>query len=108
MPCFACCSESSRSSRQLLDGGSVAGEGRATHVAHLVAVEAARSMHRGAVVPDDEIVLLPGVRMDELALCGVLGQVTQEGPRLRNRPSLDRARMGRQEQRLASGLWMNT
>src|SRR4051794_22897274 len=64
-----------RSGRQLLDGGSVAGKGRAAHVAHLVAVEAARPMHRGPIVPDDEIVLLPGVRMDELALRGVFGQV---------------------------------
>ena len=40
---------------------------------------------------------------DELALCRVLGQVAQEGARLRNRPADDRAGMGRQVQRLPSG-----
>ena len=45
--------------------------------------------------------------MDELALRGVFGQVAQEGTRLRNRPSLDRAGVRREEQRLAPGVRMD-
>src|SRR5258708_8890181 len=44
----------------LLDRGAVARQGRAAHVAHLVAIEAAPPMHGGAVVPDHDILLPPG------------------------------------------------
>src|SRR5438067_9906378 len=89
---------------RLLNGRRVPGEGRAAHVADLVAgVEAAGAMHHLAVVPHDEIARPPGVRVDQLGLCVVLGQVAQEHARIGHRPTLDRPGMLRQKQRFAAG-----
>src|SRR5208282_3004607 len=87
----------------LFDDRRVAGEGGAADVAHLVAVEAAGAVHRRAVVPYHEVPAPPGVRVDELALRGVLHQLMQKDPGFRDRPADDRPGMGGEEQRLARG-----
>ena len=63
--------------RRLLDGNDVASECGATHVAHLVAIETARTMHRGAVVPYHQVEWPPGMRITT-APCRVFRQVAQE------------------------------
>jgi predicted amidohydrolase len=78
-------------SRGLLDRRRVAGEGGAADVAHLVAVEAAGAVHCGTVVPHHQIMGPPGVRVNELALGGVLRQVAQEHARFGDRPADNRA-----------------
>src|SRR5262249_43972739 len=75
----------------------------AAHVANLVTVEAPRAVHGAAVVPHHEIVDLPGVRVHELALGRVLGEIAQEYARLRHRPALDGSRVGGEEERLSAG-----
>src|ERR1700730_6498529 len=80
--------------------GSVALGRGAAQVAHRVqVVVAAHAMHGRAIVPDHQIVLGPFVRVDELALGGVLREVADEAHGLGPWPPQDGADMRRQEQR---------
>src|SRR5215470_6009614 len=87
----------------LRNGGRAARDGGAAHVARLALVVAARAVHHLAVVPHDQIPHAPLVRVDELRLRGVLGEVLQENARLRHRHPDDAARVRRKVERLAAG-----
>src|SRR5439155_12259586 len=79
---------------RLRDGRRVPGQGRAAHVADLVAVvEPAGAVHRLAVVPHDEIARTPRVRVDEPGLYRMFRQIAQEHAGFGNGPALDRAGM---------------
>ena len=78
---------------RLRRGHSIASYRRAAHVARLALVEAADAMHGLAVIPDDEVVLPPHVRIDKLALRCVLRQIANEVACFRHRPTDDGADM---------------
>jgi hypothetical protein len=59
----------------LRDGGGVARDGRASHVARLALVVPSYAVHHLAVVPHDEVPLAPCVNIDEARLCRVLGEI---------------------------------
>ncbi len=81
----------------------VAFERGAAHVAHLARVAVAPgAMHSLAVIPHHEIVLTPGMSVDELPLSCMLDEVAHEGERLGHRPADNAADMRRQEERLAA------
>src|SRR5215813_2076007 len=93
--------------RRVLRGGRAFAHQRGpAHVARLVGRERAGAVHGLAVVPHDEVADPPLVRIDELALGGVLGQVAQEQPRLRQRPAQDRARVRGQVERFAAAVFL--
>jgi hypothetical protein len=73
----------------LRDRWAIAGEGGAAHVARLLGGERAAAVHGLAVVPHHQIADRPFMRVDELALGGVLDQVAQEGARLGDPPADD-------------------
>ena len=67
-----------------------AGDGGAAHVARLIEVVVRTpAMHRLAVVPDDEVVLPPVMRMYESGLCGDLIEILQKDTRLGRLPTED-------------------
>src|SRR5580658_3536203 len=71
----------------------------ASHVAHLAQiVEPARAVHCGAVVPHNQVMCAPGMRVDEPRLRRVLQQIADEGACLGHRPTDDAADMRRQIQ----------
>src|SRR4030095_9314402 len=88
---------------RLLYGRRVALDRGPAHVARLAGRERPPAMPGLAGVPDDEVVHLPLVRIDELALRGVLGQIAQQEPRLGQRPANDGAGVRRQVKRFAPG-----
>jgi lipid A 3-O-deacylase len=90
-------------SRDLLDRDHVPGQCRPPDVAHFIAVEAARPVHRGAVVPDHQVVDPPLVCVNEPVLGRELGQIAQEHAGLGDGPAHDGAGVRRQEQRFAPG-----
>src|SRR6516225_10106571 len=96
-------SASTASMPVLCNQGGVAGEGGAAHVAHFAVVEATGTVHRRAIVPHHEVEWPPGMRVDELALRRVLGQVAQEHACFGDCPADDRPRMGGEKQRLPAG-----
>src|SRR5262245_60294540 len=63
------------------------------HVARLALVEPADAMHCLPIVPDDEVVLPPDVRIDELALRRVLGPLAEQVTCFRYLPTNDGADM---------------
>ena len=85
-------------SRGLFHRPRVARQSGAADVAHFGAVEAAGAVHRRAVVPHDEVVGPPCVRIDERARRRMLGQVAQEHAPFGDRPADDRAGVRGEEQ----------
>ena len=86
------------------NGRAVAGDRGAPHVAHLVVTRSAgRDAWSGGCPTSPGRAHPPLVRIDELPLRRVLGQIAQEGARLRHRPADDGADMRGEIQRLASG-----
>src|SRR2546427_90749 len=81
----------------------LAHERGAAHVARLVHGERPGAVHGTTVVPHHEVAHAPRVGVHELALRGVLREITQEGARLRHRPADDAARVRREIERLPSG-----
>src|SRR5689334_7247212 len=72
----------------LLQGRPRVLQRHAPHVAGVLAVlEGPGAMQGAAVVPHDEVVLAPGVAVDEPTLGGVLREVADQGQRLRHRPA---------------------
>src|SRR5262245_21109681 len=69
----------------------VARDRGASHVARLPLVVAPAAMHGLAVVPHDEVVELPLVRVDEARLRGVLGEIAQQDARIGHRHADDPA-----------------
>src|SRR5579872_7180586 len=66
----------------------------AAQIAHfLQVIEAPRPVHHGAIVPHHQVADAPGMRIDELPLGRVLGQVADEGACLGNWPADDAADM---------------
>ena len=89
---------------RLLDRRALAGDGSAPHVADFVdVVEGAGAMHGRAVVPDDQIVLLPFMRIDELGTGGFFRQIADQGEAFRTRRADDAADMSREINRFAAG-----
>ena len=81
---------------RLLDRRALAGDGSAPHVADFVdVVEGAGAMHGRAVVPDDQIVLLPFMGIDELGSGGVLRQIADKGEAFRTGRADDATDMSR-------------
>ena len=77
---------------------SVAFERGAAHVAHLARLPiASGSMHSLAVVPHHEVMLPPGVGINELSLGRVLDKIAHEGHCFWHGPADDAADVGRQE-----------
>src|SRR5207245_6320042 len=76
--------------------GRLAYERGAAHVARLVHGERPGAVHGTTVVPHHEVAHAPRVGVHELALRGVLREITQEGARLRHRPADDAARVRRE------------
>jgi hypothetical protein len=61
---------------RLMQGGGHVGHGGAMQIAHLGSVVSARTMHGHAIVPHNEIIGLPPVDVDELALGRMLCQIS--------------------------------
>src|SRR5579883_3512001 len=89
--------------RRLGQKRRVVRQGRPPHVPDFAAVKSARSVHGDAIVPDDEIMRPPDMRIDKFPLRCVLGQVAQEYLRLRYRPADNRAGMGGEKQGFPAG-----
>ena len=90
---------------RLLDRRTLAGDGSAAHVADFVdVVKGAGAMHGRAVVPDDQIVLLPFMGIDELGPGGVLRQIADKGEAFRTGRADDATDMSREINRFPAAV----
>jgi hypothetical protein len=88
--------------RHLQGRRSVAFERGAAHVAHLARLPIASvPMHSLAVVPHHEIILPPGVGVNELSPGRVLDKIAHKGHCFRHRPADKAANVGRAASRRA-------